>query len=432
MLKSKPDTPITAQLPYRQRSEDGLLLACSKRCMSPVAVARARECFETEIEWNYVVSQAQYHAVLPLVTQNLQLHFSGLVPKRVLLFLNEAARHYQRRNLAFTGELLRILALFEKLSIEAIPFKGPSLAIMAYGNISLRMFADLDILIHQEDLIRARDALVADGYIAEFTLTPLQECAYRKAECALQLRHPSHDDVVELHWLLTERYLSINFPVEALWRRSCTAKIGRKTVKALAPEDLFLYLCVHGSKHHWERLEWLCCVAEVAAANPAMDWRVVAERAQAWGIERMLHLALLAAHKLLAAPLPDPLRSDTEKDIAAAHLAEQAAAALFSGKSREADQRNKGGDWYIRLLRMRERWPDKFRILAYSSVRVPHPNSQEFFRLPSQLAFLYYVLRPARLLGATVWAGLRHITPGRKRAPHMDQGKLTEETLTTP
>jgi len=431
MLKSEPEIAIKAQLPYRQRPEDRLLLACSSRYMSDAAVAQARQYLETEIEWSYVVSQAQYHAVLPLMNQNFQAHFAEMVPKPVLHFLHEASRHCQWRNLAFTGELLRILAFFEKLGIETIPFKGPSLAIMAYGNISLRMFADLDILIREKDVARASEALLADGYLPKFTLTPGQQRNYQKNECALQLSHPVCGTVVELHWLLTERYLSIDLPIAEFWQRSSAARIGQRTVKALAPEDLFLYLCVHGSKHHWERLEWLCCIAEVAAASPTMDWRVIGERARECGIERILHMALLLAHNLLAMPLPDVLRSGAEGDTAAAHLAEQSAAVLFSGESLNADQRKKGADWYVQLLRMRERWPDKFRILAYSSMRLPHPCSQEFFRPPSKMAFLYYVLRPARLLGATLWAGFRHIASGRKWARKTEQRKLAEETVTT-
>jgi len=428
--KSEAEPPVRTQLGGK-RFEEGLLRACSTKCMTPAAVAMAREYLEREIDWNRIVSEAQRHAVLPLVNQNLQAHFPEMVPKPVLRFLNESSRHCQQRNLAFTGELLRILALFEKLGIDAIPFKGPSLAIMAYGNISLRMFADLDILIREKDLAHAREALIADGYIAKFTMTPNQERNYQKSECALQLGHPGRGTVVELHWLLTERYLSIDLPIAEYWQRSSTARIGPRTVKALAPEDLFLYLCVHGGKHQWERLEWLCGVAEVAAANPGMDWQAIATRARAWGIERMLNLALLLAHNLLAMPLPEPLRASAEKDGAAAHLVEQAVAVLFLGESRGGDQHNKGGDWYIRLLRMRERWPDKFRILAYSSVRVPHPASQEFFRLPSQLAFLYYILRPARLLSATLWAAFRQLAPRRKREMNMNQAKLAQETFTT-
>jgi hypothetical protein len=391
----------------------------------------AREHLERGIDWNYIVSEAQRHAVLPLVNQNLQAHFPEMVPKPVLRFLNESSRHCQQRNLAFTGELLRILALFEKLGIDAIPFKGPSLAIMAYGNISLRMFADLDILIREKDLVHAREALLADGYIAKFTLTPNQERNYQKIECALQLSHPGRGTVVELHWLLTERYLSIDLPIAEFWQRSSAARIGQRTVKALAPEDLFLYLCVHGGKHQWERLEWLCGVAEVAAANPGMDCRAIAARARAWGIERMLNLALLLAHNLLAMPLPEALRAGAEQDLAAGRLAEQTAAALFSGEPRSADHGVNRGDLYLYLLRMRERLPDKIRILAYSSVRLPHPCSHEFFRLPSKLAFLYYVLRPARLLGATLWAAFRYAAAGRKRVKNTNRRTLAGETVTT-
>jgi hypothetical protein len=399
--------------------------------MAPTAVATAREYLEREMDWSYIVSQAQHHAVLPLMNHNLQAHFPEMVPKPVLRFLNEASRHCQQRNLAFTGELLRILALFEKQGIEAIPFKGPSLAMMAYGNISLRMFADLDILIREKDLAHARAALIEDGYIAKFTLTPNQERNYQKSECALQLGHPGRGTVVELHWLLTERYLSIDLPIAEFWQRSSVAKIGQRTVKALAPEDLFLYLCIHGGKHQWERLEWLCSVAEVAAANPGMDCQAIAARARAWGIERMLNLALLLGHNLLAMPLPEALRAGAEKDRAAARLAEQTAAALFSGEPRSAGNGVNRGDLYLYLLRMRERLPDKIRILTYSSVRLPHPSSHEFFRLPSNLAFLYYVLRPARLLSATLWAVVRYAAVGRKRVKTASQRTLAGETAAT-
>jgi Uncharacterised nucleotidyltransferase len=422
--------PVQAQRDGK-RLEAELLRLCSARCMAPAAVEMARECLEREIDWNYVVSEAQRHAVLPLMNQNFQAHFPEMVPKPLLSFLNEAARHCQRRNLAFTGELLRLLTLFEKLEIAAIPFKGPSLAIMAYGNISLRMFADLDILIKEKDLDQARDALLADGYIPKFALTPKQERNYQKSECALQLAHPGRGTVVELHWLLTERYLSINLPIAEFWERSSSARIGQRTIRALAPEDLFLYLCVHGGKHQWERLEWLCGVAEVAVANPDMDCHAIAARARAWGIERMLNLALLLAHNLLAMPLPEALRAGAEGDFAAARLAEQTAAALFSAEPRSVDHSVNRGDLYLYLLRMRERLPDKIRILAYSAVRVPHPSSHEFVRLPSQLAPLYYFLRPARLLGATLWAGFRHIARGRKRARKTKPRSLAEETAIT-
>lgn len=413
------------------KSEDRLLLACSRRWMSPVVIADAREYFAHELDWTYIVRRAQQHSVLPLMNQNLRLHFSDLVPEPALLFFNEAARLCQRRNLAATRELLRILTLLEDRGIEAIPFKGPVLALAAYGNIALRMFADLDVLIHEKDLAQACETLRADGYVAEFALTLEQERNYRKTECAVQLRHAGRGTVAELHWLLTERYLSINIPIGAIWERCSPATIWHRKLKTLAPEDLLLYLCVHGSKHQWDRLEWLCSFAEVAVASPGLDWIAIGERARTWGIERMLNTAVLLAHNLLAMPLSEAQRAGAASDRAAARVAEQQANALFSQAPHSADRRMKSGDgdWYFYLLRVRERWSDKARILAYSSVRQPHPHARELFSLPSKLAFLYYFLRPARLLGVALWAAFRHVGPQRKSARNTELCSPAEGTV---
>jgi hypothetical protein len=60
-----------------------------------------------------------------------------------------------RKNLRFTAELIRILNCLESHGIAAIPFKGPTLAESVYGNLALREFSDLDILVRQSDFPRA-------------------------------------------------------------------------------------------------------------------------------------------------------------------------------------------------------------------------------------------------------------------------------------
>jgi len=58
------------------------------------------------------------------------------------------------------------------------------------------------------------------------------------------------------------------------------------------------------SRHRWERLTWLCDVAEIMRLRPEMDWDVVIARSQVLICQRMLFLGVLLAHRLLDAPLP--------------------------------------------------------------------------------------------------------------------------------
>jgi len=60
------------------------------------------------------------------------------------------------RNVFLTNKLFEILNLFKKNDILALPFKGPVLAESVYGDLSLRQFVDLDILVHNHDAISTK------------------------------------------------------------------------------------------------------------------------------------------------------------------------------------------------------------------------------------------------------------------------------------
>ena len=389
------------------------MLACARRQMAPWAIAHVARQLRQEIDWDLLLRQAHRHAVLLLLRQHLHSHFWPQIPPEVRDHLTQAAQHSQQRNLALTAELLRIQRQLRGAGVPAIPFKGPVLALAAYGNSALRTFGDLDILVHEQDLTAACQALTAQGYVPKFTFSPQQERAYRKAECALQFRDPKRDVVVELHWSLTERYLSINLPIDAFWSRAVPVKLAGQSLVTFAPEDLFLYLCVHGSKHEWERLEWLSSVAAVMEEQPKMNWEIVARRARECGIRRLVEVTLLLANRLLQVPIPPPYRNEAGADHGVETLFREVMSKIFAAGARENDS-HKRGNWYLFLLRTRERWSDKTRIILRSSLRLPHPNAEPYL-LPPQLTYLHYIMRPLRLLRASVALTWHYWTAERKR-----------------
>jgi hypothetical protein len=64
-----------------------------------------------------------------------------------------------QRSLRLTRELARIMACLENHSVDAIPYKGPALAQAIYGDVAMRQFSDLDILIRVSDYDRADRSL---------------------------------------------------------------------------------------------------------------------------------------------------------------------------------------------------------------------------------------------------------------------------------
>ena len=388
-----------------------VLLACARGRMTREACSRISSVLGPDLDWTLLLQQAHRHSVMPLVRQNLLSHFRAEVPDSVRQSLGTACRFSQQRSLALTAELIHVLELLKSVGVVAIPFKGPALAMAAYGSTALRSFADLDILVRESAVSESRTLLSANGYLPSFTLTRTEDKAYLKEECAIQFRHPGRNIVIELHWRLTERYLSIDLPTEFLLNNCHTTTLAGRPILSFSLEDLLLYLCIHAGKHKWERLEWLSSIAAVIESNPDLPWPALAKRALSCGVDRIVKVTLLLTNELLHTPLPAPYRS-AACDRAARTIANEVISTLFVVRDSVLRDR---GNWYFFLVRSRERWSDKARIIAFSALRIPYPEAGRAAVLPPQWAFLHYALRPARLLHSAVLLGWRRWTSGRKR-----------------
>src|SRR5204863_9854998 len=75
--------------------------------------------------------------------------------------------------------------------------------------------------------------------------------------------------------------------------------LGGRSIQTLSYEDMFLVLCLHASLHFWERLAWVCDVAEAIARWPGLDGASVARRARSSGAMRMLLTGLELSERLL-------------------------------------------------------------------------------------------------------------------------------------
>jgi hypothetical protein len=375
------------------RPEGQLLLACARTRMDPATAGRLRCLLERPLDWDRVVRTAQGHGVLPLVHWHLREVEPGLVPDAVRQRLAEAFQKTQRRNLFLALQLGAILSRFAAHGIPAVPYKGPTLAIAAYGGLGFREFSDLDILVNKQDVLRAKEVLVADGFCPTAVLTAAQERALVDSQHAYLLSRPDRSAMVELHWEISPRHVSLLLEPERLWERLQPVTVAGRTVLTLAPEILLPSLCEHGAKHIWERLGWICDVAELIRARPDLDWARITGDARRAGSERMLALGLRLATDLLGAPMPEPVRERAETDAVISRLAARVSARLFREPARPAGLLEQARFH----LRIRERWRHRARYcwLALTTLTVEDWQRR---RLPHALSFLYYPMRFWRLL----------------------------------
>ncbi len=393
-IRFEPATPRPAPRP-----EVSLLLACARSSLDPDTAGRIRALLGGAVDWDFVLRKAQQNYVAPLLCANLTATCPELVPPEILSLFRARMLSHAANNLYVTRELVRLLGLLEKHGVDALPFKGPLLAALAYGNIALRQFGDLDVLVRRSDLARAVSVITAHGYevVARETDTT-DGCQKDVALVSLDGRTR-----LELHWRLSKVYFSFALDsrrnARRMWDRLETVELAGHRVRTLPVVDLLLYLCSHGAKHRWERLEWIADVAELLRSHPDLDWAASRREAQALGCERVLALGLRLAHELLDAPLPEHVRRAVMSDDHVEPAFEAACEQLFGDRHRFSHSLEK----HHYRHHLKERWRDKLRLgLTYARVHLraafrPNERDRALLPVPGYLSFLHYVARPFRL-----------------------------------
>ena len=182
--------------------------------------------------------------------------------------------------------------------------------------------------------------------------------------------------------------------LKGVWERCETVSLAGATVTALSPEDLLLFLCVHGSKHGWRCLQWLCDVAQLVRSHATMDWGLVMEQTKTFGCQRALFLCLFLAEDILGTPIPHEIKQKTQHDPLTVRLAGQVTRRLLEGPLIVP------GIWEKTLfgLQLMERVQDRISYCVHV-LTTPTPAYWSSLPLPEFLFPLYYVLRPMRLAG---------------------------------
>ena len=355
----------------------------------------------SSLDWQWLLSAAELHAVSPLLSRRLRDEPAG-VPADVLATLRARFDANSLRNMAMARDLADLLERLGENGVDAIPIKGPTLAISAYGDLALREFGDLDIVVRSTDLARARELFAAWGFRPATQLTPAGEAALLGSDHHIPLLGPGDRITVELHWSLDNLRPGSRLDGEWTWSNARRVQLLGRDVASLSWSALLVYLCVHGAKHGWNRLGWICDVAGVLASAPERELSQAPLIAAAVGAERRLALGVRLAHELLGSPLLPELKHREDGVVSA--LVRDVRARLFS---EEPPHRVASLVFQCRTLdRARDQLGFAFHVLA-----APHVADVQDVRLPERLGWLYRVVRPARLL-------VRGVTSLARPRPH--------------
>ena len=373
-----------------------LLLVCSRTKLNTSQIERIRYLAENgDVNWGKLFKFSDLHRTTPLIYKSLQC-CSELLPSA---FLKKLKLDYQlncAHNLLFLGTLLKLIKLLETHQVLVVPFKGPILTELVYGDICLRSFGDLDILISKSDLRHVMDILLQNGYKTNYDLTLESYLKLADKTHHANFVNISNGLVVEVHWEMSGRYTGVEINFQEIQPRLEKVFVGNQEVSTLGKEDLLVYLCIHGNRHRWEYLDSVCCVFELIQNSPELDWELAFKIARDIGASRILTLGIMLAERLFDLSISyditnyledvsslDVIAQEIEKEIFGRHYEQQTERYHLSGVL-----------FHFRTL---DRITDGIRY-GIRKFLVPDIYDYKWFPLPSCLWPFYTFIRPLRFI----------------------------------
>jgi hypothetical protein len=351
---------------------------------------RIYEILKGTLNWSLVLQIATQNGVFPLVYQRLLALAEKQIPMEEISRWKALFQVNTQNNLRLTWKLVECVKLLLSGGITCVVLKGPIYALQAYGNIALRNFSDLDILIHPIDFSNANDILEKSGYVPTIELDPRQKKYLFRTNnnCSYTLQ----GDIVELHWDIAPPGSILLFTPDQLWTNIISINILDQDINTLSLEDTILYICLHGAKHGWNQLKWIVDLANVSRSISEDAWYPLLDHAKQKGLFRQVCLGLLLAIDLVNADVPSEIRDQLNSNLVAQALVAQVKENLFKLSNARSPVDNY--NFYMRSL---ERLQDRLYYLL-GLIFKPEEADWLIISLPEKMYFGYYFFRPLRLL----------------------------------
>jgi hypothetical protein len=375
------------------------LLACAASPFTSAHLRSLRELAGSELDWHAVLNLTKSHGLLALVHERLS-EISDAVPDDIRRAVSREFEQNARQTLWLAQLLFNVSDLFQRHGIEAMPYKGPILAQQLYGNVTLRQYSDIDILIRSADVPRASLVLQEAGFTAALELSAREERDYIAAGYEYTFHGLKNPNVLEVQWRILPRFHAVDFEVAECFRRAQKIFIGERPVATLSNEDLLLVLCVHAAKHAWSKLSWIRDVAELSQMRN-VDWGQVIREAGRLGLRRIVAMTFQIANQMLRTPLPPAIQPLMEADGAVCWIAQQTCQQIRTGDEMEVESLA-----YFRFMtQLRERPIDRLRFW-FRLATTPSVSEWSLVRLPDVFSPLYHGVRAVRL-GSRLFRGRR-------------------------
>jgi Uncharacterised nucleotidyltransferase len=326
---------------WPSRSNDALLRAALLTDLESAAVA-----------WRAFEERADFDRL-----SDGEMRLLGTVSKRLGAFAPDSAMrarilgiqrvNWTRSQIAIgeAGTGVRSLAA---AGIEMLMIKGGGRLAADPRSARARMISDIDIVVPPDDLRRAFDILLNDGWLPYDSGTPMYVRARLPAAIGVNMLKGRFGNI-DLHRTpFHSPYQSIANDT-AIWRRSGHGSLAGANVRVPCPSDAMCIAIAHGAIGAHKNSDWLADI--VAAADTAsVDWDLFKALVDDHGLHAPAASALRYVSEKLERPVPREVLRSLEATALRNLLRTIGELAETRPKSRVI-----GVGWFVRLIAKQDR-----------------------------------------------------------------------------
>ena len=346
-----------------------------------------------DIRWDLFLSVAnRSHRVSSILYKKIRDHGCSYIPEEVITALGQQNHDHRLHMLKLTGELIRVGRLLTDAGLPYLAYKGPALGCRLYQDPGIRYAVDLDLVLPMDRIMAAVDILLASGYVLHspsYAYSSKQMDKYFAQLEHLTLIHGRSGIKVELHWKFFTTPLC-DLTMASVWKNQELIQIGSHAIPMVGGQELLILLLLHGGKHHWNRLSWVCDIRELIAGYGHSEWECLMNRVRELKIQRPVHYAFLIIAELFKGSLPSTVLAAAESDKNAKRLARRTMLRFWSGvpvaKHALRGEVEKAVHRFMFLPHFKYRLELILRNLLYWET--------EYLPLPDRFRFFYYLFRP--------------------------------------
>lgn len=334
------------------------------------------------------------HGVFPLVYNTLKI-YDSLLPNEKLSYMKKIYMDIVKENMLMTSELIKVMKLFEENDIKAIPFKGPVLSQVAYGDVISRQYVDLDILVKDKDLVKAYDLLEYNDFNSELEKKFFKNQLFLEKNSDISFYNSRKNITIELHWKLFAKQFLSNINITNIFNKKEHLYINKNKINIFQNELLIVYLCMHGSKHCWERIEWILDIDKMIRNAENINWELVFYLAEKNYCTKMLKLGLFISNHIFDSPIPNDVLIKIEEQYFYKKM--DYVLNEISNINIYKSEFQKNLSTFKFTYNLNDNIYEKIKFIKRTFFELSHIDVR-FIDLNKNFYFIYYLIKPFRLL----------------------------------